>query len=226
MIAVLTGDIVGSSGLQRVDQRPVSALIESVGQGVKRQFQEAIHAQVDIFRGDSWQMVIIKPALAVRIGLFFRALLRARFGMDSKVSIGFGEVDYLPQDDISMGTGQAFTLSGQGLESCRKPARMKLSLPNQESDLDGPGLNIIVQLIDLQASHWTPGQSQAVSGALLNLTQTQIAASWKPDPISQQAVSQHLDNAGWIQIEQALRYLEETLLEILGRWEPSAEDCS
>jgi hypothetical protein len=215
-VAVLTGDIVGSSGLQRVDQRPISALIDSAGNAVKLQFQTAIHAEIDIFRGDSWQMVLLKPALAVRIGLFFRALLRARYGMDSRVSIGFGTVDYLPQEDISTGTGQAFILSGQGLETCRKPARMKLSFPDKEYPVDEGAVNVIIQLIDLQAGRWTSGQSQAVAGALLNLTQVEIAASWKPSPISQQAISQHLDNAGWIQINRALGYLEGALLEILG----------
>jgi hypothetical protein len=215
VVAVLTGDIVDSSGLQRVDQRPVSTLIANAGKETKSNFQPAIHSQIDIFRGDSWQMVILKPAIAFRIGLFFRALLRARYGIDSRVSIGYGGFDFLPSDNISTGTGQAFTLSGQGLEDCRKPLRMAMNFPPGKQPFDSRGLKIITQLIDLQAGRWTPGQSQAVAGALLNLTQAEIAASWKPEAISQQAISQHLDNAGWIQINHAIGYLEQALPAIL-----------
>lgn len=215
MIAVLTGDIVDSSGLQRVDEQPVSALIERAGKWVKDRFQTAIHAQVDVFRGDSWQMAVSEPALAFRIGLIFRALLRTNFGMDSRVSIGFGKVDFLPPNNISTGAGQAFTLSGQGLIECRKPARMKMSFPPQAGKFYGQGLNTIAQLIDLQVGRWTSGQSQAIAGALINMTQAEIAAGWQPTPVSQQAISQHLENAGWTQIKSALQYLENTIPEIL-----------
>jgi hypothetical protein len=215
VVAVLTGDIVDSSGLQRVDQRPVSVLIEHTGQQLNHNFRSAIHSQIDIFRGDSWQLIVLDPASAFRIGLFFRALLRAEYGIDSRVSIGYGQYDFLPGESISTGTGQAFTLSGQGLEACRKPTRMVLSFPDGNLPGDILGLRIITQLIDLQAGRWTPGQSQAVAGALLKLTQAEIAAGWKPEAISQQAISQHLDNAGWIQINHALGYLEGAIPEIL-----------
>lgn len=215
MIAVLTGDIVDSSGLQRVSQQPVSALIERAGKWVKDRFQAAIYSQVDVFRGDSWQMVVSEPALAFRVGLCFRALLRTNFGFDSRVSIGVGSVDFLPPDNISTGAGQAFTLSGQGLIKCRKPARMNLCFPPQAGKVCGQGLNTIARLIDLQAGRWTSGQSQAMAGALINMTQAEIAAGWQPTPISQQAISQHLENAGWTQIKNALIYLEHTIPEIL-----------
>ena len=215
IVAVLTGDIVDSSGLQRVDQRPVSVLIENAADQLRHNFQSAIHSQIDIFRGDSWQLIVLAPTIAFRIGLYFRALLRAEYGIDSRVSIGYGLYDFLPGENISTGTGQAFTLSGQGLEACRKPTRMVLSFPAENQSLDSLGLKVITQLVDLQAGRWTPGQSRAVAGALLNLTQAEIAANWKPESISQQAISQHLDNAGWIQINHALGYLETSLPEIL-----------
>ena len=214
-IAVLTGDIVDSSGLQRVDEKPVSALLELTGRQLETQFTSAIHGQIDTFRGDSWQLVVLDVEKTVRIGLYFRALLRSMYWIDSRVSIGFGKVDYLPQDNISTGTGEAFTLSGQGLEECRRPIKMNISIPKQGLNLDGQALKTIIQLIDLQAGRWTRGQSQAVAGALLDFTQAEIAANWQPEPISQQAISQHLENAGWVQINNALSYLEKSIPAIL-----------
>lgn len=216
-IAVLTGDIVDSSRLQGVNSQPISELIEQTGGWIKECFRPAVHAQIDVFRGDSWQMAVLDPGRAVRIGLYFRALLRATYGMDTRVSIGFGTVDFLPFENISTGTGESFTLSGQGLEKCPKTARMNLSFPPLERSLDGQGLNTVIRLIDLQVRDWTAGQSQAVAGALIGLTQVEIAASWQPEPISQQAISQHLEKAGWIQIKEALDYLEIALPAALAR---------
>lgn len=209
--AVLTGDIVDSSGLQGFSEQPVSKLIADAGERVRGYFQTAVHAQIDIFRGDSWQMVVCQPGLSVRIGLYLRSLLRAIYRIDSRVSIGFGQVDHLPGENISTGTGPAFTLSGQGLERCLKPIRMNLTFPPRLPGREGEGLNTITRLIDLQAGRWTPGQAQAVAGAFTGLTQAEIAAGWQPAPVSQQAISQHLENAGWAQIKDALAYLEEAL---------------
>lgn len=215
IFAVLTGDIVDSSGVSNLGQQPIFELIEETEKWVQEQYQDAIHARIDVFRGDSWQMVVREPEIALRIGLYFRALLKAHYEIDSRLSIGFGAVDYLPSDNVSTGTGTAFTLSGQGLEACQKPIRMNLSFSESNQSLIGLGLNSIIRLIDLVVVRWTPGQSQAVSGALIGSTQAQIAASWQPEPVSQQAISQHLENAGWTHIKAALQYVEEALPSVL-----------
>lgn len=215
LFAVLTGDIVDSSGLRKLGQQPVSTLIENTEMRVQKHFHPAIHGRIDVFRGDSWQMVVREPAAAVRIGLYIRALLKAYYELDSRVSIGYGPVEYLPSDNISTGTGLAFTLSGQGLEECQKPIRMNLSFPQPKGSWEEQGLTTIISLIDLLVVRWTPGQSRAVAGALIGLTQAEIADSWQPDPVSQQAISQHLENAGWTHIKKALYFLEETLPVVL-----------
>lgn len=212
--AVLTGDIVDSSRLGEVISEPISQILERTGKKVTGHFQSAIQGPIDVFRGDSWQMVVSDPAKAIRIGLLFRAFLRAESGSDSRVSIAFGEIDYLPLENISTGTGQAFTLSGQGLEGNLREGRMNLTIPSLMGTLEGQGLEIITQLIDLQVGGWTKAQSQAAAGALIDLTQADIAGSWQPEPVSQQAISQHLENAGWTQIKNALVYLEEVLAEL------------
>ncbi len=215
LFAVLTGDIVDSSGLRKPGQQPVSTLIENTAMWVQKHFHQAIHGRIDVFRGDSWQMVVREPEIAVRIGLYIRALLKANYEMDSRVSIGYGPVEYLPSDQISTGTGLAFTLSGQGLEECQKPVRMNLSFPQPKGIWEEQGLTTIIRLIDLLVVRWTPGQSRAAAGALIGLTQAEIADGWQPDPVSQQAISQHLENAGWTQIKKAVYFLEEILPVVL-----------
>jgi hypothetical protein len=109
----------------------------------------------------------------------------------------------------------AFSLSGQGLVECIKPVRMNMTLPDPKKNIHGEGFKIITRLIDLQAGRWTQSQSQAITGVLRGLTQLEIASGWQPEPISQQAISQHLENAGWSQIKAALTYFEESLPAVL-----------
>ena len=132
-------------------------------------------------------------------------------GLVSRVVIGYGKVDYLPEKDVSTGTGEAYTISGMGLKKLIKPVRMKLRFPPGLVSELTMSLDFISGLIDLQVQRWTQKQAEAVAGALVGLTQQQIADSWVEEPVSQQAISQHLDSAGWYQIKSSLHFVEVVL---------------
>lgn len=209
--AVLTGDIVSSSRVSPNQGDQVFARIKTVEGEVKKSFPGALVAAIDVFRGDSWQLVLQEPERFLRIALLFRAVLISSAGIDSRVSVGFGPVDYLPAANISTGNGLAFTLSGKGLRDIQQPVLMNLNFPSgSEKHLSG-ALNTIVSLLDLQVQRWTRKQAQAISGVLVGLTQQQIGDSWDPEPVSQQAISQHLDSAGWMHIQKGLLFVEEVL---------------
>lgn len=215
LYGVLTGDIVSSSRINSDRGDRVLEEILAADQKVQAHFPSSLQGEIDVFRGDSWQLVVRDPLSALRIAILFRALLRSSAGMDSRVAIGFGRVDFLPEKDISTGTGEAYTLSGTGLKELYKPVRMKLQFPlGRVSDLT-QALDAIVGLIDLQVQRWTQKQAEAVAGALVGLTQQQIAQEWVGDAVSQQAISQHLDSAGWYQIKGSLQYVEAALPGVL-----------
>jgi hypothetical protein len=208
---VLTGDIVSSSRINSERGDRVLGEILAVNAKVKAHFPSAVHADIDVFRGDSWQLVARDPLSALRIAILFRALLRSSADMDSRVVIGYGKVDYLPEKDVSTGTGEAYTISGMGLKKLIKPVRMKLRFPPGLVSELTMSLDFISGLIDLQVQRWTQKQAEAVAGALVGLTQQQIADSWVEEPVSQQAISQHLDSAGWYQIKSSLHFVEVVL---------------
>lgn len=217
--AVLTGDLVSSSALNSEDRRRLLAALQDAVRQAKLGFPDTVHGSVDIFRGDSWQLVLTDPVRALRIGLFIRTVIRAAPGLpqpDTRLSIGYGPVEYLPEGDISTGGGPAFSLSGIGLENAWKTCRMVLSFPENSRSRITRALNIIVRLIDLQVTRWTARQAEAVAGALLDLTQEQIGQGWMRDQVSQQAISQHLDGAGWVKIKSSLEFTEEIFPELLG----------
>ncbi|MCK5795001.1 MAG: hypothetical protein KAH12_09850 [Anaerolineales bacterium] len=218
VFAVLTGDIVESSQLNGGQGYPISNIIDKINSRVFSYFRSSIYQDIDVFRGDSWQMVVMDASQSLRIALLLRALLRSEKSIeptDTRVSIGFGRIDYLPEKDISSGNGEAFRLSGSGLDQCRKSQQMILSFPLANRSSLTEGLNILIKFIDFQTQRWTAKQSDAIAGALVGLTQREIASEWIQKGITQQAVSQHLDNAGWNTINSSIRYFEAILPEIL-----------
>jgi hypothetical protein len=78
-------------------------------------------------------------------------------------------------------------------------------LPEEEA------LQIIVQLVDRIAAEWSDKQALAVTGALQGWTQEKIGQLCWTEPITQQAVAQHLDRSAWINVERALGYFEKVV---------------
>jgi hypothetical protein len=211
--AVLTGDIVGSSRLSAEERLRLHSRFAENAHKLQAQFGGRILHKPEIVRGDSWQFAVAKPEDSLRMALFFRALIRISLpnkGIDSRIAIGFGNIDFLPAGDISSGDGEAYRLSGEGLESL-KTYRMGLFFPDRLQTNLTHALDVIVKLLDREAGKWTEAQSESIAGALLGLTQQAIASDWVAREITQQAIAQHLDRAGWSTIELGLTFFERTL---------------
>ena len=212
--AVITGDIVGSSKLKPAERKQLHAALKDTSDKLMEHFKRLVPLQVDIFRGDSWQLLVIDPAQSLRIGLFFRAFLRGKMKskrVDTRISIGVGSIEFMPEESISSGDGEAFRSSGEALESLSRTHRMTISVPQSLISNDHLALDVILKLIDALARDWTEKQAHAVSGALLEYTQEKIARTWFEREISQQAVAQHLDRAWWNAIEIGLNYFTNSL---------------
>lgn len=58
---------------------------------MEKQYDTVIPYPVDVFRGDSWQLLINDPEKFFEIALYFRSLLKAKSeesNIDTRVSIG------------------------------------------------------------------------------------------------------------------------------------------
>ena len=218
--SILTGDVVGSKKVKGTDRELLHACFESAGQKMLDSFSEFVPYPPEFFRGDSWQFLVTDPAMSLRIGIFFRALIKAcmqKNRNDTRISIGLGSIEFLPAGRVSSGDGDAFRLSGGGLDRIHKPERMGIFFPAYlESDVTR-AVEVIVKLIDLKVKEWTGKQARAISGALLGLTQASIARDWFNKEVTQQAVGQHLDRAGYATIALAIEYFESQLPVILDR---------
>ncbi len=211
--AVITGDVVGSSKLPPDERKKLLSVLKRSALSAQKASGNAVPEDIVIYRGDSWQLLVTDPSLAVRVGLLLRAAFKAGWGkgkIDTRFAIGVGTIDFIPSGSISGGDGEAFRRSGSALERMKKNNRMYISLSDDTMERT---VNVILYLIDTLAIRWTGKQAQAVMGGLQGLTQEKIAKLWKPR-IHQQAVNKHLERAGWHSIECAVQYIEKNVKKL------------
>lgn len=213
LYAIITGDIVASSLLSSNKRKMLHKVMVDSSKVLQDEFKDAVPMGVDIFRGDSWQIILSKPAKALRLALFYRAILRAKMEshrFNTRMAIALGHVDFIPGNRVSEGYGEAYQLSGKALESMPKASNMSFVLPGMELE---KVLNVVIQLIDSISSRWSDRQALAVTGALRGWKQEKIAEKWWKKKVSQQAVAQHLSRAGWYPVEKGILFFEQCLRE-------------
>ena len=209
--AVITGDVVGSSHLSGEARRALYDVMKRGAEELQTHFGRYLPADLDLFAGDTWQLLVNEPARALRIGVWYRAYLRANAeGIDTRLAIAMGKVDYIIQERVSESEGEAFQLSGRLLSDKDGGPRMHFAAPCCPY---WRVWDVAFSLIDalIQAS-WTPARSLAVTGALLGWPQDRILTLWDP-PIRQPSVAEHLRRAHWPLLSSTITTFEQDLSE-------------
>ncbi|MFW5635143.1 MAG: hypothetical protein ACOC3A_00655, partial [Thermodesulfobacteriota bacterium] len=114
IFAVITGDIIRSRELDTEARKRLQRVLTSdISAHLREAFPEALVLDVDVFRGDSWQLLIQTPHLALRIAFFCRAYIKAALAekeIDSRMGIGLGTVAVMPRKRVSDGDGTPFDI--------------------------------------------------------------------------------------------------------------------
>ena len=178
--AVLTGDIIGSTKLGPDGLDAAMSRLRRLVQEFEQVQPETVVGQPGVFRGDSWQVCLKRPALALTAAVFIRAGFKAE-NFDTRIGIGWGTVERLHPERISESSGPAFARSGQALDQLGKDCSLALPQSGDSSPtgLDHPSLDMLgvgVGLLDALLVRWTQRESVAVYGTLRNLSQESIAA--------------------------------------------------
>jgi len=208
--AVLTGDIIGSSGLRPAQMKSVrSSLIDAV-EAVKRWRRGLVKGRPEFFRGDGWQLLLTDPAMAMRAAIFLRASLLAGGVADSRIAIGLGEGERSLSERVSLATGEAFVLSGRALDEMTQYSSMAIEIP-KSSGLLADWLPVVGHLCDSLIRQWTRRQAEIVCVAIdpKEPDHEKIARSLRPR-VSKQAVGKGLQGANWHAIRETLHRFEET----------------
>jgi len=207
LYSVITGDIVKSSKLSLENHKLLVKVMRSSSKDLSKIFPDALKYEPELFRGDSWQLLIKKPELALSIALFYRAYLKAKMqlsSIDARMAISIGTVDYI---ESSFGVGNAYKISGKALDKKGKRKIRFVSDVIPNSDV----VDLIIQNTDFISSKWTSNQCKIVLLALQNMDQQSIAKKLR---ISQQAVSKQLDSIGWMIVEDNVNLFKNVLLSV------------
>lgn len=215
LYAVVSGDIVGS---RRFSEKgpAIRDAIKDAGVACAEAFDEALGGMppVDVFAGDSWQMLIRSPQPALRVGLCMRALIKSSERLpkaDTRLAIGIGTVDFVDDHSASEGQGEAFGLSGEALDSLQNSkVRMAARVPETWRDDAGrldvqDTLDTMMVLVDAICRDWTVVMAETVSGALRGWTQEKIA---RMRGVQQSTTSRMLASARWPSLSASLKWWE------------------
>ncbi len=205
--AVLTGDLVESRKLSPDGKEAAQFALKRIAQAFARVHPGAVVGNLDIFRGDSWQLCLEESERVLEAALFIRSGLKAESALlgeklDARIGLAVGEVEGLKDSKISESSGPAFELSGSALdEIADAKVRMLLKIQNQSGPLARLS-DAIVRLVDLHATRWSVSEAIAIHGALSGLTQEETsrlpqAALADGSAPTQQAIAAALARTRW-----------------------------
>jgi predicted DNA-binding protein YlxM (UPF0122 family) len=152
--AVITGDLVRSS---KMAPDRYNLILQQLEQTLAT--LSSNHTDFSIYRGDGFQLYLPNPGQSLTAALLIRLNLISH-DADCRLSIGLGNIDS-KRSQISMSTGEAFTLSGRGLEAL-KDVYWSLQLP-QSLSVDW---QLLLRFADVLLQQMTARQAQVLYGYL------------------------------------------------------------
>lgn len=197
MIAVITGDIIGSG---KAD--PASWL-----KALKNRLNRygTVPKDWEIYRGDEFQLEIKQPEEALEKAFQIKACIKTFKSLDARIAIGIGEKSY-QGDSVSESNGTAFINSGRQLDALKKQkVTMAVSSPEKAFDQE---INLMLKLAMTTMDNWSVVSAKLAELVLddPDLLQEEIAEILQ---IKQAAVSQRSRRANldlMLELEQYYRY--------------------
>jgi hypothetical protein len=206
--AVITGDVVKSRKLGKNREQALVILKETLN-SLKDFKPNSIGGISDIFRGDSFQIIISDPTAALKIAIFLKARLLTETikgkNIDVRIAIGIGKIESLNKENIPESDGEAFRLSGIALDNISKYRRLSIK---SSSDEPNKQLKFIASSLDSITRRWSAEQAEAILLWLSEDTQTTIS---KKLGISQPAVNQRLQLGGHFALNESFELFKHLI---------------
>jgi hypothetical protein len=212
-IAVLTGDLVGSTGHPAATVDAAMKAIRAAAVTIADWQSPPTDTRFTRFRGDGWQMFLTRPRFALRAAVIIQGRLKA-MGMESRISIGVGKAESLGTSSLADAAGDAFERSGQGLDSMG--SMWRLSIDKQDIHVED---QLIADLLAERMGRWTAAQAEAAALQLASPLKIRTLLEIGEElNISPQAVNDRVRGAGCHTIASVLRRWEN--LKVNEGWEP------
>lgn len=203
LVAVVTGDLVNSTAAGTDVVNAAMGHISEMAAAIASWPKNGA-GHFTRFRGDGWQLLIPRAALALRALLCIHATLKAAGNLPlSRISAGFGQIDPIAGEDLSGASGSALIASGRALDGLEKARLFAVTGPGTT-----PLHHAIIALAEEQAKRWTPEQAEATAFFLSPAQPTQKSIA-EALGISVQAVHARLKGAGAQAMRRAVEAWED-----------------
>lgn len=201
--AVITGDISNFTQLSDPDRQRVIRETETLIQS-----WVAHPGWAEVFRGDSYQIRIDDPALALDRAIQLICWFKTRKVGDNqtelggRISIGIGSVAYTGKSVLDS-DGEAFHLSGRNFDAMDRGTFLEISTSDPKWNKQ---ISIVLSFINILIGQWTPEQAEVIYLSLEGYTQTRMAQQLG---INQSAVHNRLKISNWKAVRAGLDYIIE-----------------
>ncbi len=170
---VITGDLVNSTNIAaKWRQTVVNALQKCVAESLP-----LTSVKLEMYRGDSFQVVVDKPEYALAVAIALRAKLKAETPdkqemWDARLAVGIGEISF-ESDNIVTCDGEAFRLSGRSFDHIGKK-RLIISTPWLDFNNE---MELVTRFADDVITSWTARQAGVVYHSIIypNKLQRELA---------------------------------------------------
>lgn len=208
MQAVLTGDIIDSTKYSKED---LNTILNTINKEFS-EFSKKYKADFKLFKGDSFQGVVLEPHLALQLAL----LLKTSIGSvpikgssipDFRMAIGIGTID-LERASILESNGEAFQFSGRTLETMKGDyPRLLLKTANEQINDE---FDVHFSFLDSISSKWSRESAEVVYYLLQNFKEREIAEQLG---IYQSAVNQRKKVAHWDSVSMLLKRYQSVITD-------------
>ena len=187
--AVITADIVNSTRLPEQSQRKLRATLHAVLQPFLFEF----------YRGDSFQVLVKDPRVALRLVLTLRTQARKiSIHYDVRCSIAIGEISPRIRK-LSTAADPAFVLSGRNLEKITN-TEDRLIISSKDGIVNH-GFNLIAYFSDYVINDITEAQAEVLTLLLQGKTQQEVSRKLRK---SAPTINKLARAAGWHEIARIL----------------------
>ena len=149
---VITGDIVGSSQIKPEFRADLLTCLITM----EEELQCVSPFRMELYRGDSFQLLVEDPAMTAKIAILLRAglIYHTPNKEDAKVSIGIGGIDFI-SENIVTSDREAFMYSGRQLDNMGKH-RLSIKTPWQDVNEE---LDVSTAFVDDIITGWSNKQA-------------------------------------------------------------------
>lgn len=169
---VITGDLVNSTNIATKWKQSIADALNTC----VSDFMSITPIKIEMYRGDSFQVLVDKAEQALSVAIALRSKLRSSTPdgndiWDARISIGIGDISY-ENYNIVTSDGEAFRLSGRAFDNIGKK-RLSISTPWTELNT---AMELNTRFADELISSWTARQARAVYHSILfRKTQKEMA---------------------------------------------------